>query len=388
MRGIGEDSRERKPMVALVAHDIHDDGGMERACAELIRRGSGEVDFVVLAAYLAPELRPLVRQWVRVPVPSRPFPLKFMLFWFIAGQALRRLDVDLVHSVGAIVPNRVEIASVYHCHAGQKEALGTFAPSTMSGWRRLNTSISRRMALLAEKVCYRPSRVRVLAASTESLGEELKRYYPNIRVDIVPNGVDLDVMTPSAGTRDAKRAELSVAKDATVVLFLGGDWHRKGLPLILAALSLVERDRDLILWVVGRGDRAAMERVANGLGVLHCVKFIGMVPEAFPYYQAADLFILASSYETFSIPCFEAAACGLPIIVTDVHGAADLVRDGQGGILVEQTAESIASALGKLERNPELRHQMGAEARKRACSFTWQRSIDSSMEIYRDLLAE
>jgi glycosyltransferase involved in cell wall biosynthesis len=374
------------PVVALVAHDIHDHGGMEHACAELIRRESDKVDFIVVSADLAPDLRPLVRRWVHLPVPPRPFPLKFLLFWFLAGRAIRRLDVDLVHTVGAIVPNRVDIAAVYHCHAGQRIALGGFAPSTMSGLQRLNTSISRRMALLAERVCYRPSRVRALAASNDGLGEELQYHYPNVPVNIVPNGVELELMRPSAAARDAKRAELSVAAGTTVALFLGGDWHRKGLPLILEALSLV--DQDLVLWVVGRGDRAQMERVADDLGVLHRIDFIGPVPEVSPFYQAADLFMLASSYETFSIPCFEAAACGLPIIVTEVHGAADLVRDGGGGVLVERTPESVASALGRLARSPELRHQMGNEARRRASVFTWQRSVDSMMELYRDLLAE
>ena len=138
--------------------------------------------------------------------------------------------------------------------------------------------------------------------------------------------------------------------------------------MILEALSLVkqDQDQDLILWVVGRGDRAQMERVADDLGVLHRINFIGPVPEVSPFYQAADLFMLASSYETFSMPCFEAAACGLPIIVTEVHGAADLVRDGGGGILVERTPESVAAALGRLARSPELRRQMGTEARRRA----------------------
>jgi len=376
------------PVVALVAHDIHGHGGMERACAELVGRACAEVDFVVIAANLAPELRPLVRRWVHVRVPPRPFPLKFVLFWLFAGRALRRVDADLVQTVGAIVPNRVDIAVVQHCHAGQRVALGGFAPSTMSGLRRINTSIARRMALLAERYCYTPSRVRALAASNDGLAGELKFHYPKVPINIVPNGVGPELMRPSAATREIKRAEFSVAAGTTVALFLGGDWHRKGLPLILEALSLLEEDQDLILWVVGQGNCAQMERVADDLGVRHRIDFIGQVPEVLPFYQAADLFMLASSYETFSIPCFEAAACGLPIIVTEVHGAADLVRDGGGGILVERTPESVASALGRLARSPELRHQMGTEARRRASAYTWQRSVDSMIELYHELLTE
>jgi len=108
-------SSQPVPVVALVAHDIHDHGGMERVCAELIRRGGDKVDFIVVAADLAPDLRPLVRRWVHVKVPARPFPLKFLLFWLLGGRALRRLDADLVFTVGAIVPNRVDVATNHAC---------------------------------------------------------------------------------------------------------------------------------------------------------------------------------------------------------------------------------------------------------------------------------
>ena len=372
------------PVVALVAHDIHDHGGMEHACAELIRLGSDKVDFIVVSAALAPDLRPLVRRWVHLPVPPRPFPLKFLLFWFLAGRAIRRLDVDLVQTVGAIVPNRVDIAAVHHCHSAQRIAIGGFAPSTMSGLHRLNTAVSRIIALAGERWSYRPSRLRAFAAVSRGAAAEVASQYPFVPVTVTPNGVD-DRFRPDPETRATVRAAHEVG-DGTVALFVGGDWHRKGLPLILEALRLV--DQDLILWVVGRGDIAAMEKVANDLGVQERINFIGSVPDVLPFFQAADLFVLASSYETFSIPCFEAAACGLPIVVTEVHGAADLVRDGGAGILVDLTPESIGTALGRLSRSSGLRHQMGTEAERRASIFTWQYSVDSVINLYRELLAE
>ena len=374
------------PVVALVAHDVHDHGGMERACAELIRRGSDKVDFIVVAAELAPDLRPLVRRWVHVRIPARPFPLKFLLFWFLAGRAIRRLDVDLVHTVGAIVPNRVDIAAIHHCHAAQRIALGGFAPSTMPGLYRLNTAVSRLIALAGERWSYRPSRLRAFAAVSRGAAAEVARHYPSVPVTVTPNGVD-ERFRPDLETRATMRAALGVG-DSVVALFVGGDWHRKGLPLILESLRLVDQDQDLILWVVGRGGIAAMEKVANDLGVKERIKFIGSVPDVLPFFQAADLFVLASSYETFSIPCYEAAACGLPIVVTEVHGAADLVRDGGAGILVDLTPESIGAALGRLSRSPGLRHQMGAEAQRRASIVTWQYSVDSVMSLYGELLVE
>ena len=67
-----------KPSVVLVAHGVHDHGGMERACAELLRRTHEEFDFIVISAQLDPALRALVKRWVRIRVPMRPIPLKYV----------------------------------------------------------------------------------------------------------------------------------------------------------------------------------------------------------------------------------------------------------------------------------------------------------------------
>ena len=81
---------------------------MDRALAELIRRGSAEFEFVVFSATLAPELRPLV-EWRAITVPRRPMPLRFTLFFLLAGLRLARERFDLVCTVGAIVPNRTDV---------------------------------------------------------------------------------------------------------------------------------------------------------------------------------------------------------------------------------------------------------------------------------------
>src|SRR5205823_5729238 len=84
-----------KPRIALVAHDVHDRGGMERALAELLRRGADRVDFVVIASSLAEDLRPLA-EWRRVPLPRRPFPLKFVCFFVLGAVRLVGVARDAV----------------------------------------------------------------------------------------------------------------------------------------------------------------------------------------------------------------------------------------------------------------------------------------------------
>ena len=198
---------------------------MERVLAELVRGGGSEIDFVVVSATLSQELRRLV-EWRRVPVPRRPYPLKFVLFFVLAGLRLLRRDADLVHSVGAIVPNRVDVAAVHFCHAGFRVAEGALAPRDAPLLRRLNTSLVRLLSLGAERWTYRPGRCRVLAAVSRGTARELERHYPGVAVVVISNGVDCERFAPDPERRRQVRAAQSVGDEGVVALFVGGDWDR------------------------------------------------------------------------------------------------------------------------------------------------------------------
>jgi UDP-glucose:(heptosyl)LPS alpha-1,3-glucosyltransferase len=377
-----------KPTVALVAHGIHDNGGMERACAELVRRAHDEFDFIIVSAELAAELRPLVRQWIRIRVPARPIPLKFVLFWLLAGRALRSVEADIIHTVGAIVPNRVDVAAVHFCHAGFVSTQGQLAPPAAPLSRRLNTSIAHTLALAAERWCYRPSRLRAFAAVSAGVRDELLAHYPDVRVQVTPNGVDLDRFHPD-GTARAELRRIAGLTDEPVAIFVGGDWDRKGLAVGIKALSDVRaRDLALQLWVVGLGDQDRFSLLAEELGVASAISFFGVRYDVERFLAAADMFILPSLYETFSLVGFEAAATGLPVVVTPVHGIRDLVRDDGAGILVERDSVSFADALARLAQDPDLRHHLGQKALGGSRRYSWSASVASQTELYRSLLLE
>lgn len=376
------------PVVALVAHDIHDHGGMERVCAELIRRGGDKVNFIVVAADLAPDLRPLVRRWVHLKVPARPFPLKFLLFWFQAGRALKRLDADLVFTVGAIVPNRVDVASIHFCHAGFLAATSSLAHPSTPLMRHVNTALSRSLALASERWSYRPSRLRAFAAVSGGVAAEVTHHYPSIPVTVTPNGVDVERFRPDPEARSALRGAEKV-EDGVVALFVGGDWDRKGLRIAIEAVAKVRAGgHDLRLWVVGGGDEARFTALAEQFGVAPFVRFFGPRADTERFYQAADVFVLPSAYETFSLVCFEAASCGLPLVIPPISGASEIVGAHGGGLLVQRSVGAVTAALEILASSPELRALYGGEARRRASVYTWQNSVDSVMNLYETLLAE
>ena len=376
-----------RPRITLVTHAVKDDGGMERVCAELLRHAHNDYDFTVVSAELAPALRPLVDRWIQIGVPPRPIPLKFVVFWWRAGRAVRRVKGDLIHTTGAIVPNHVDVVAVHFCHSGvikdKHSAAGSGAP-----WiRRANRSLARLLALAAEGWCYRPGRVRALAAVSSGVRDELLRSYPGVDVRVTPNGVDLDRFRPDVSARADVRAKLGLT-DRPVAVFVGGDWDRKGLAVAIGALAQVRaRGVDLQLWVVGAGDRARFSGLATELGLGSDVSFFGARNDIERFLAAADVFILPSLYEAFSLVTLEAAASELPVIMPRINGAAELVGDNEAGLLVERTVDSVATALGTLVGDADLRTRLGRQARCRATEYAWDRSVAAMTDVYASLLA-
>jgi glycosyltransferase involved in cell wall biosynthesis len=101
---------------------------------------------------------------------------------------------------------------------------------------------------------------------------------------------------------------------------------------------------------------------------------------------AADIFVLPTIYEHGSRSSHEAAACGLPLLVTATHGPADLIGDDEGGIVIERDPASIGSALARLAGDPELRSTMGRVARERMLARNGH-SYEPFFELYEQLAA-
>ena len=378
----------RRLRIALVAHEIHDRGGMERAFAELVRRIHSDYDVVVVSRALAPELRPLV-EWRRIRVPRRPAPLTFPLFFALAAIELARTRTDLVHTLGAIVPNHSDVSSVHFCHAGLFAATGQLAPPDAPLLRRLNTSLARMQWLVAERWYYRSGRVRALTAVSSGLAAELERYYPASRVTVAPNGVDVRRFRPDEEARCCLRAEQNVPSEAVIFLFVGGDWDRKGLAVAIEGLAYaVHRSpHRLELWIVGAGNRKRFSDLASRLGVAASVRFFGPRPDTERFYQAADALVLPTTYETFGLVAFEAAASGLPLVATPVNGVREFLGEEVAGLQIERTGASAGSALVRLSADPELRRRLGAQARTLALQYPWERPVDEIRRIYERLAA-
>ncbi|MGH2369548.1 MAG: glycosyltransferase, partial [Chloroflexota bacterium] len=141
----------------------------------------------------------------------------------------------------------------------------------------------------------------------------------------------------------------------------------------------------LHLWVVGEGDPSRIRASTT----FTRIDFFGRRADAERFYAAANIFVLPSMYEAAPLVSYEAAASGLPIVATRVGGVDELVGDDQAcGLLVERSPEAVGAAIAWLAENSEVRRAMGAEGRRRASIFTWERSAAAVASLYRELLQE
>jgi glycosyltransferase involved in cell wall biosynthesis len=168
------------------------------------------------------------------------------------------------------------------------------------------------------------------------------------------------------------------------VLFVGSVSLQKGVPYLLEAFrKLALPDAELVLVGGAFPDSRAFLPAYEGL-----YRHQWFVPQAeLPQiYNAASVFVLPSLQDGFGMVVYEAAACGVPVIITENVGAA--IRDGQDGFVVPiRDSDALADRLLRLYRDPDLRRAMGESARAYVQRFTWAAYHTELAESYRRISA-
>lgn len=169
-------------------------------------------------------------------------------------------------------------------------------------------------------------------------------------IEVIPPGVDTRAWQPATHWSNGPMR----------ILFVGGDFERKGGPLLLRAFRALDPG-SARLSIVTRSN------VLHTPGVEVYTSLSQNDPELRRLFAASDVFVLPSSFEMFGIAAVEAAAAGLPAIVSDVGGLGDLVIEGETGYaIVADDCDALVDRLRTLAHDPKKRRQMGRAARRRA----------------------
>ncbi len=233
-----------------------------------------------------------------------------------------------------------------------------------------------------------------LLQSAEDLPVLRRLRVPADRIQVLGNGIDLGRFGPPTPTdRVALRAELGLADHEVAVGVVARLVWEKGLREVIAAATALKRSHPAVRWlVVGPLDpekadgltAADLDRVAAESGIT----FLGERRDVERFYRALDVYVLASYREGFPRSAMEAAATGLPLVLTDIRGCRQVVDHGLNGLLVPPAqAEPLAAAVARLADDAALRTRLGAGSlAKAAAEFDQQRVIATTLATYRRLL--
>jgi glycosyltransferase involved in cell wall biosynthesis len=220
--------------------------------------------------------------------------------------------------------------------------------------------------------------VPTVAVSDSTADDLVERGMKRDCITVIPNGIHID-RYPVAGPADAF--------ERPTLLFLGRLKRYKGIDLIFRACAkLTQEGLGVRLLVAGRGDdETRLTSLRDRLGLEDVVEFLGFVSEEekLQLLRRSWIHVLTSPKEGWGITNVEAAACGTPTVASDSPGLRDSVRHGDTGLLVPHgDVDALASALGRLLQDDELRATMGRSARGFAESLSW----DASAQRFRTVL--
>ena len=235
---------------------------------------------------------------------------------------------------------------------------------------------------------------RIVVASKDEQ-QLLVRYYKADadRISVVPCGVNLGLFQPIA-KKDA-RQQLGLRDDDRILLFVGRVEPLKGIDILLGAAAQVESESDCFVLVVGGddstrdGEMEHLRDLASQLGIAERVSFMGAVDhERLPlFYNAADVCVVPSFYESFGLVALEAMACGTPVVASRVGGLSVAVRDSETGYLIPwRCPEPFAERLELLLGNEELRHRFGQAAREEVERFCWANVAEAVLGLYAEVI--
>ena len=195
----------------------------------------------------------------------------------------------------------------------------------------------------------------------------MREHYPELRERVltIHNGVDTEGFAPGAREQDAqaRRSQLGIAPERLVAAFVGSEWERKGLEpadpraRLGARLGCSSSRAPATALRYQRARRLARRRRRRALAR-------GDTATWQLVYALADAFVLPSSYETFSLVTFEAAASGLPLLATPVNGVRELIDDGRNGFLIDREPQHDRGAPERARR--AIRRAARAPRRARA----------------------
>lgn len=294
------------------------------------------------------------------------------------GLRLQRKRYDVIHADAGVWPGPADVLMVHTISDRWNGVEGAIVrePGLRGAHHAFATRFKARLEIRQAR------RARAVVANSAMTAQDLiARGVDPKRITVIPFGVDAERFhPPSPDERAAARASFGIAPDAFVVAFAGAHGPRKGLPIALDALA-VAREGEMLLVA---GERRGGELVRDARQRALPAVMPGKLADVRRAYWAADVFAYPSHYDAFGMAVLEAMACGVPVIVSRMAGAHEIVRDG-GLVLTELSSGALRKAIDTIRDESDTRSRMAMRAREIASRRDWDEAGSILLTLYRSL---
>jgi len=285
------------------------------------------------------------------------------------------LQFDLVHAHDWLVA----YAAAHLKHERQLPLTATIHATEHGRNGGIHNDLQRSISGIEWSLTYESSRVVVCSSY---MRKELEDVFtlPSDKIDVIPNGVDPRIFAAASSAKREARLP--------VLLFVGRLVREKGVQTLIEALpAIVEQCPEARAVIIGKGPmRDDLEATAARLGVKERVSFAGFVTDAErnDWLQRAGVAVFPSLYEPFGIVALEAMAAGIPVIVSNAGGLADVVIHEQTGLkMVPGDAQSLADQAIRILSDHALAARLVEGATQDLRRFDWDRIAEQTEHIYR-----
>lgn len=211
------------------------------------------------------------------------------------------------------------------------------------------------------------------------------------KLSVVPIGVDIDLFIK--GNVELIKEEFDINASTKIILYVGQLIPRKGLKYLIEAIpKIISKHKDTLFVFAGTGpQRKELESICQQKGIQNNILFTGGldVTQLIKWYSIADLFVLPSLSEGRPTVIYEAMACEIPIIATDVGGVSEQIKNEYNGIVIPPMSSNLLiTNINYLLGNEDLCKEMGINGRKRIIEkgWTWKCHAKNVIKVYKKVL--
>ena len=365
-------------------------------------RGGGEYDLVRLSGSLADrghEVHLFVNSVEGKPDPRLVIhpvrmkriwsPLKILSFARNAPRAVAKSGIrfDVVHAMTQTFPS-----DLYWNGGGLQYnwLRARYGPEALkTAWMNPRHAAN----LHVEEKIFEEGNYRRVVSLADMEREQIVGHYkvPEERFHVIPNGINFERFNPDVREkcREEVRKEIGISADRKMVLFVGSDGLRKGLPQLFSALGSVAPSFEGLLVIAGNDPPRRWKPQVEKHGLSDKVRFHGPERKIERLYAAADLVVLASIFDGYGNVIPEAMACACPVLSAKSVGAAFFIDAGENGWVLEDCndQETYSKALTQALNESDL-ESMGRSAYEKIALYSWDWTVDRLEEVYRLIMEE